>query len=157
MPNVNLKSSNSNAWSGYFYYTYTQSISSNCSYVDIKVWAQKEDGVASGSNSGTYDASITVAGTTKTLSSGGGYALRPGGTWIGSDVDDDIVDALGMVGKEMVPLYVNVSSDNARPDGGVTVIDTLHVTEPSLLCFTVKDAVSSSTSLPIHVPPGLNA
>lgn len=133
MPNVNLKSSNSNAWSGYFYYTYTQSISSNCSYVDIKVWAQKEDGVASGSNSGTYDASITVAGTTKTLSSGGGYALRPGGTWIGSDVDDDTAS-------------FTVKHNN---DGSVTCNVSITVTPPSGLALSDETLTYNGTiSLP---------
>ena len=75
MATVNLKSSKSSAWSGYFTYEYSQSISNNCSYVDIKVYAIKEDGYKSGTNSGTWDVSITVTGETITLGSEGGYAL----------------------------------------------------------------------------------
>lgn len=133
MPNVNLKSSNSNAWSGYFYYTYTQDIDYNCSYVDIKVWAQKEDGAGSGSNSGTYNATITVAGKTKTLSSGGGYTLRPGGTWIGSDVDDDTAS-------------FTVSHNS---DGSVTCNVSITVTPPSGLALSDETLKYTGTiSLP---------
>ncbi len=86
MATVTLTSSNSSAWSGYFYYNVDcQSVSGIYSVISIKAWAQKEDGYSSGSNSGVYSASITVNGTTKTLSSNGGYALTPSGTWIGSD------------------------------------------------------------------------
>lgn len=120
MANVDLKSSNADAWSGYFYYTYTQDIPNNRSYVDIKVWAQKEDGYSSGTNSGKYTASITVAGTTKTLSSGGGYALSPSGTWIGSDVDNDTAS-------------FTVYHDN---DGSVTCDVSITVTPPSGLALS---------------------
>lgn len=133
MANVNLVSSKSSAWSGYFSYTYTQSTTNNCSYVDIKVWAQKEDGVASGSNSGTYDASITVAGTTKTLSSGGGYALKPAGTWIGSDVGNDTAS-------------FTVRHDS---DGSVTCNVSITVTPPSGLALSGQTLKYNGTiSLP---------
>jgi len=90
MPTVNLVSSKSTAWSGYFTYSYTQSISGNYSDVDIKVYAIKEDGYKSGTNSGTWDVSITVAGTTKTLGSAGGYALPYSGYYCyGSDTGND--------------------------------------------------------------------
>lgn len=91
MATVNLKSSKSTAWSGYFTYSYTQSISNNCSYVDIQVYAIKEDGYKSGTNSGTWDVSITVAGETITLGSKGGYAL-PYSTYYcyGSDTGNSV-------------------------------------------------------------------
>lgn len=90
MPTVNLVSSKSSAWSGYFTYSYSQSTSGNYSDVDIKVYAIKEDGYKSGTNSGTWDVSITVAGTTKTLGSKGGYALPYSGYYCyGSDTGND--------------------------------------------------------------------
>ena len=48
MANVDLVSSKSSAWSGYFTYSYSQSISGNYSDVSIKVYAKKEDGYKSG-------------------------------------------------------------------------------------------------------------
>lgn len=85
MPEINLNSSKPTAWSGRFYYEVNQNISSNYSDIDIMVYAQKNDGYSSGTNSGKWTASITVGGTTKTLSSIGGFALPPSGCWIGSN------------------------------------------------------------------------
>lgn len=90
MANVDLVSSKSSAWSGYFTYSYSQSISGNYSDVSIKVYAKKEDGYKSGTNNGSWDVSITVAGTTKTLGSAGGYALPYSSYYCyGSDTGSD--------------------------------------------------------------------
>lgn len=90
MPTVDLVSSKSSAWSGYFTYSYSQSISGNYSDVNIQVYAKKEDGYKSGTNSGTWDVSITVAGSTKTLGSAGGYALPYSDYYrYGSDTGND--------------------------------------------------------------------
>lgn len=85
MPNITLNSSKETAWSGYFKYSISQDIASNYTDIEVSVWAQKEDGHTSGTNSTTWDAKITVNGTSVTLKSGPGYSLRPSGTWIGSD------------------------------------------------------------------------
>lgn len=82
---VNLTSSKPTAWSGKFSYEISQSISENYSEIKIRVFAKKEDGYTSGTNSGKWVANVTVCGTSKSLSSNGGYALTTGGTWIGSD------------------------------------------------------------------------
>lgn len=91
MPYIDLESDKSTAWTGYLSYEVVQDTTNNFSDISIKVWAQKEDGHSSGTNSGTFDASVTVAGTTKTLRSGAGFQLGTSGAWIGSDIGSDTV------------------------------------------------------------------
>lgn len=88
---VNLKSSKPSAWSGYFTYSYEQSISDNYTKIKIQVYAKKEDGWKSGTNSTTWDVSIKVNnGTPKTLGSEGGFALPYSSYYCyGSDTGND--------------------------------------------------------------------
>lgn len=86
---VSLKSSKSSAWSGYFNYRYEQSVSGNYTNIEIKVYARKEDGYSSGTNSGTWDVSITVGNKTTVLGSNGGYALPTSYYCYGSDTGND--------------------------------------------------------------------
>lgn len=85
MASISLVSSKPSAWSGSFEYTITQNIMSNYTKIDIRVWAQKNDGHKSGTNSTTWNAQVVVNGKEIMLQSGPGYALSPNGTWIGED------------------------------------------------------------------------
>lgn len=89
MANYTLKTTSSSAWSGYFSFNYTQSVSGNYSTVKVKVWVQKEDGSTSQSNSGVLYAYVKVDGVSKTLRSEGGVRVTTGGQWVGSDYGTD--------------------------------------------------------------------
>lgn len=89
---IDLDSTKESAWSGKFEYTIDQDVINNYTTIKIRVWAEKEDGYTSGTNSTTWDAKVTVNGKQITLKSGPGYSLTTSGTWIGSDKDSKTGD-----------------------------------------------------------------